>query len=666
MRKILVTSALPYANGPIHLGHLVEYIQTDIWVRFQKLSGNEVHYICADDTHGTPIMLKAQDLNISPQELIQKSHQEHLQDFKSFGVDFSYYGSTDDIENKNLVYEIFEKLKQENLIHTKEIEQFFDNVKNIFLPDRYIKGICPKCDAEDQYGDACEKCGSTYDAINLKNPVSTVTGTEPVKKKTEHYFFKLSSDKCASFLKEFIQSNVMQSEAKNKLAEWFKSGLNDWDISRDAPYFGFQIPGSENKFFYVWLDAPTGYLGTFKKYCKEKGIDFNEFINTDLNINNKTEMVHFIGKDILYFHGLFWPAILKFSGLKLPTNIFAHGFLTINGNKMSKSRGTFITAEKFLASSVEPDSLRYYYAAKLNPSMADIDLNLSDFVQRVNSDLLGKFVNIASRSHSFVKKYFSNTVLKIQQNELTDILKNSQNEIKDLYEAREFSKCMKTIMGLADKINYYYDNNKPWELAKSETDRTKLHHVCSNTIHYFKILTIFLKPVIPSISKNAEVFLNSSNLSWNDLNEDNFYESFHINKYNHLFKRIDIKMIDKILDNQPSNQQKDEDKISIQDLKKIKLVVGQIITAEAIQDADKLLKLNVDLGNEDKRQVFAGIKSNYEPNSLINKLVIVVANLEPRKMRFGESQAMLLAASGEEGVFLLSPDSGAKPGMIVS
>ena len=666
MRKILVTSALPYANGPIHLGHLVEYIQTDIWVRFQKLSGNEVHYICADDTHGTPIMLKAQDLNISPQELIQKSHQEHLQDFKSFGVDFSYYGSTDDIENKNLVFEIFEKLKQENLIHTREIEQFFDNEKNIFLPDRYIKGICPKCDAEDQYGDACEKCGSTYDAINLKNPVSTVTGTEPVKKKTEHYFFNLSSDKCASFLKEFIQSNVMQSEAKNKLAEWFKSGLNDWDISRDAPYFGFQIPGSENKFFYVWLDAPTGYLGTFKKYCKEKGIDFNEFINTDLNINNKTEMVHFIGKDILYFHGLFWPAILKFSGLKLPTNIFAHGFLTINGNKMSKSRGTFITAEKFLASSVDPDSLRYYYAAKLNPSMADIDLNLSDFVQRVNSDLLGKFVNIASRSHSFVKKYFSNTVLKIQQNELTDILKNSQNEIKNLYEAREFSKCMKTIMGLADKINYYYDNNKPWELAKSETDRTKLHHVCSNTIHYFKILTIFLKPVIPSISKNAEVFLNSSNLGWNDLNEDNFYESFQINKYNHLFKRIDIKMIDKILDNQPSNQQKDEDKISIQDLKKIKLVVGQIITAEAIQDADKLLKLNVDLGNEDKRQVFAGIKSNYEPNSLINKLVIVVANLQPRKMRFGESQAMLLAASGEEGVFLLSPDSGAKPGMIVS
>ena len=666
MRKILVTSALPYANGPIHLGHLVEYIQTDIWVRFQKLSGNEVHYICADDTHGTPIMLKAQDLNISPQELIKKSHQEHLQDFKSFGVDFSYYGSTDDIENKNLVYEIFEKLKQENLIHTREIEQFFDNEKNIFLPDRYIKGICPKCDAEDQYGDACEKCGSTYDAINLKNPVSTVTGTEPVKKKTEHYFFKLSSDKCASFLKEFIQSNVMQSEAKNKLAEWFKSGLNDWDISRDAPYFGFQIPGSENKFFYVWLDAPTGYLGTFKKYCKEKGIDFNEFINTDLNINNKTEMVHFIGKDILYFHGLFWPAILKFSGLKLPTNIFAHGFLTINGNKMSKSRGTFITAEKFLASSVDPDSLRYYYAAKLNPSMADIDLNLSDFVQRVNSDLLGKFVNIASRSHSFVKKYFSNTVLKIQQNELTDILKNSQNEIKNLYEAREFSKCMKTIMGLADKINYYYDNNKPWELAKSETDRTKLHHVCSNTIHYFKILTIFLKPVIPSISKNAEVFLNSSNLGWNDLNEDNFYESFQINKYNHLFKRIDIKMIDKILDNQPSNQQKDEDKISIQDLKKIKLVVGQIITAEAIEDADKLLKLNVDLGNEDKRQVFAGIKSNYEPNSLINKLVIVVANLQPRKMRFGESQAMLLAASGEEGVFLLSPDSGAKPGMIVS
>ena len=666
MRKILVTSALPYANGPIHLGHLVEYIQTDIWVRFQKLSGNEVHYICADDTHGTPIMLKAQDLNISPQELIQKSHQEHLQDFKSFGVDFSYYGSTDDIENKNLVYEIFEKLKQENLIHTREIEQFFDNEKNIFLPDRYIKGICPKCDAEDQYGDACEKCGSTYDAINLKNPVSTVTGTEPVKKKTEHYFFKLSSDKCASFLKEFIQSNVMQSEAKNKLAEWFKSGLNDWDISRDAPYFGFQIPGSENKFFYVWLDAPTGYLGTFKKYCKEKRIDFNEFINEDLNKNNQTEMVHFIGKDILYFHGLFWPAILKFSGLKLPTNIFAHGFLTINGNKMSKSRGTFITAKKFLASSVDPDSLRYYYAAKLNPSMADIDLNLSDYVQRVNSDLLGKFVNIASRSHSFIKKYFSNIVLKIQHNELTDILKNSQNEIKDLYEAREFSKCMKTIMGLADKVNYYYDNNKPWELAKSETDRIKLHHVCSNTIHYFKILTIFLKPVIPSISKNAEIFLNSSNLGWNDLNEDNFYESFQINKYNHLFKRIDIKMIDKILDNQPSNQQKDEDKISIQDLKKIKLVVGQIITAEAIEDADKLLKLNVDLGNEDKRQVFAGIKSNYEPNSLINKLVIVVANLQPRKMRFGESQAMLLAASGEEGVFLLSPDSGAKPGMIVS
>ena len=666
MRKILVTSALPYANGPIHLGHLVEYIQTDIWVRFQKLSGNEVHYICADDTHGTPIMLKAQDLNISPQELIQKSHQEHLQDFRSFGVDFSYYGSTDDVENKNLVYDIFEKLKQENLIHIKEIEQFYDNVKNIFLPDRYIKGICPKCGAEDQYGDACEKCGSTYDAIDLKNPISTVTGTVPVKKKTEHYFFKLSSDKCASFLNEFIQSNVMQNEAKNKLAEWFKSGLNDWDISRDAPYFGFQIPGSENKFFYVWLDAPAGYLGTFKKYCKEKGIDFNEFINADLNKNNQTEMVHFIGKDILYFHGLFWPAILKFSGLKLPTNIFAHGFLTINGNKMSKSRGTFITAEKFLASSVDPDSLRYYYAAKLNPSMADIDLNLSDFVQRVNSDLLGKFVNIASRSHSFIKKYFSNIVLKIQQNELTNILRNSQNEIKDLYEAREFSKCMKTIMGLADRINYYYDNNKPWELAKSETDRVKLHHVCSNTIHYFKILTIFLKPVIPSISKNAEVFLNSSNLGWNDLNEDNFYESFQINKYNHLFKRIDIKMIDKILDNQPANQQKDQDKISIQDLKKIKLVVGKIIAAEAIQDADKLLKLNVDLGNEDKRQVFAGIKSNYEPNSLINKLVIVVANLQPRKMRFGESQAMLLAASGEEGVFLLSPDSGAKPGMIVS
>ena len=547
MRKLLVTSALPYANGSIHLGHLVEYIQTDIWVRFQKMSGNETYYICADDTHGTPIMLKAEEENISPDDLVNKVHDEHDNDFKEFNVNFDHFYSTNSPENKKLSESIYNTLKENNKISSKEIDQFYDESKAMFLPDRFIKGSCPKCEAEDQYGDSCEKCGATYSPTELKNPYSVLSGTEPIRKKTLHYFFKLSE--CEEFLKEWIKNETLQPEAENKLKEWFDMGLQDWDISRDAPYFGFEIPDAPGKYFYVWLDAPIGYMASFKKFAQMNNLSFDEFWNKD----STAELIHFIGKDILYFHALFWPATLNYANYRTPSKIFTHGFLTVNGEKMSKSRGTFITARSYLDHIQDPNFLRYYYATKLNSSMEDLDLNLDDFIAKNNSDLIGKFINIPSRTSGFVSKFFNFELMPLASIKSKDALallekiKESKKIIETYYEAREFSKLVKVIIQLVENVNEYISKTEPWKLSKDEAQlksNSSLHEICSVCLKSFRIISIFLSPIIPSLSEKIAMFYGEASFNSFALIEGDVLK---IEPYKHLLKRIEQESIDLML-----------------------------------------------------------------------------------------------------------------------
>ena len=715
-RKILVTSALPYANGSIHLGHLVEYLQTDIWVRFQKMQGHEVHYVCADDTHGTPVMLRAEAEGISPDQLIERVHGEHTRDFAGFHVAFDNYYTTNSAENRAFCEDIYLQLEAKDLIDRRSVEQFYDPVKNMFLPDRYIKGECPKCHSKDQYGDSCEVCGSTYSPTDLIDPYSSVSGAKPERKSSEHHFFRLSDKRCEEFLRTFTQSGErLQPEASNKMKEWLgepgESKLSDWDISRDAPYFGFAIPGTDGqKFFYVWLDAPVGYFGSFANYvARQKAdgriIDQDQYLRPGTSPENETEteLVHFIGKDILYFHALFWPAMLEFAGYRTPTKVFAHGFLTVNGQKMSKSRGTFITAESYIEQGLDPEWLRYYYGAKLNATMEDIDLNLDDFVARVNSDLVGKYVNIASRCAGFVFKRFEGKLASSSAsgNPVIGELQAGAEAIGKLYEAREFGKALREVMLLADKANAFVDTNKPWELARQEGEDGKLQQVCTDALNMFRLLTLYLKPVLPVVAQNVEQFLGIEPLAWADASSL-LPEGHGINKYQHLMKRVEDKQIDALvaantesLEPTPQSHSRqrnaqrqtnmakenttmtsttastqsppkeDDGIITIDDFTKVDLRVAKIINAEHVEGADKLLRLELDIGTE-KRQVFAGIKSAYDPEALKGRLTVMVANLKPRKMRFGESQGMVLAASGDgPGIFLLSPDDGAEPGMKV-
>lgn len=697
-RRLLVTSALPYANGSIHFGHLVEYIQTDIWVRFQKMQGHEVHYVCADDTHGTAIMLRAEKEGITPQQLIDRVWKEHKRDFDGFLVDFDNYGSTDDEATKAVSYDIYRKLRDSaKLITTRDVEQFFDPVKELFLPDRFIKGTCPKCGAKDQYGDSCEVCGSTYAPTDLINPYSVISGATPVRKSSEHYFFALSDPRCKTFLEEWTQAgDRLQPEAKNKIREWFDQGLNDWDISRDAPYFGFEIPDAPGKYFYVWLDAPIGYLGSFRNLCDRLGLDFAEFADANKAAAAGTEMVHFIGKDILYFHALFWPATLHFAGYRTPTKVFAHGFLTVNGEKMSKSRGTFITAESYLKLGLNPEWLRYYYAAKLNSTMEDIDLNLDDFVARVNSDLVGKYVNIASRCAGFLAKRFEGKLAAPPASDTVKALRAAAQSIAAAYDAREYAKALREVMLLTDRANQFVDSEKPWELAKQAGQEAKLHAVCTEGLELFRLLTLYLKPVLPAVAVSVERFLNVESLSWSDA-ATSLPAGHRINTYSHLMTRIDTKQIEALVDankeslkpaaesHSPQRHAQHQEKvvtestqpaaaaaaapanptISIDEFMKVDLRVAKVVDAQHVEGAEKLVKLILDIGTE-QRQVFAGIKAHYEPEQLKGRMVVMVANLAPRKMRFGESQGMVLAASSEgSGVFLLDLDSGAQPGMRV-
>ncbi|MGV3581072.1 MAG: methionine--tRNA ligase [Methylophilus sp.] len=685
-RKILVTSALPYANGSIHLGHLVEYIQTDIWVRFQKMQGHTVHYVCADDTHGTPIMLRAEKEGITPEALIEKVHQEHSQDFADFLVQFDNYYSTNSQENKELASGIYKALKANNKIATKTIEQYFDPVKNMFLPDRFIKGECPKCHAKDQYGDNCEVCGATYSPTDLINPFSAVSGATPIRKETEHYFFKLSE--CADFLRDWTRAGHLQAEAANKMTEWVgeagENKLSDWDISRDAPYFGFEIPDAPGKYFYVWLDAPIGYMASFKNLCAKEGVDFDEYWKKD----SKTELYHFIGKDILYFHALFWPATLEYSGHRTPTSVFAHGFLTVNGEKMSKSRGTFITARSYLDHVKNPEYLRYYYAAKLNSSMEDIDLNLEDFVARVNSDLVGKYINIASRTAGFLNKRFAGKIQLSSNNLVIKELVNSSAMIQSAYVERDFGKALREIMRLADLANAYVAEKAPWVIAKQEGMDAELQAVCSDALEMFRLLTLYLKPILPKLALEIESFLNITPLNFSDV-ENSLPAQHQINEYTHLITRIDPKQIEAMTEankenlqattqihseqrhavhqqNETKEEVKEAEYISIDDFTKVDLRIAKIVNAEHVEGAEKLLKLMLDIGEEKPRQVFAGIKSAYDPATLVGRLTVMVANLAPRKMKFGMSEGMVLAASDERGgPFILSPDVGAQPGMRV-
>ena len=553
MRKIIATSALPYANGSIHLGHLVEYIQTDIWVRYQRLVGNEIHYICADDTHGTPIMLRAEKEGISPEQLVENVHKEHSADFSDFNISFDNFYSTNSIENKNLSEALYNSLVGNNKIEAKEIEQFYDDEKNMFLPDRFIKGTCPKCKANDQYGDSCESCGTTYSPTDLIDAYSVLTGSKPVKKKTEHYFFKLSE--CESFLSEWTQSDTLQKEALNKLQEWFKAGLVDWDISRDAPYFGFEIPGAPGKYFYVWLDAPIGYMASFKNYADKNNLSYDEFWNKD----STTELVHFIGKDILYFHALFWPATLKYSGHRTPSKIFAHGFLTVNGEKMSKSRGTFITARSYIDAFKTPDYLRYYYFSKLNDSMGDIDLSLDDFIVKVNSDLIGKLVNIPSRTSGFVTKFFDNKIMlttDFNESESQNLVNNillSKDEVTRLFEARQFSKICRLLISHVESVNEFVNNKEPWILAKDDAHKTNnsyLHEVCSAALQSFRLLSIYLSPIMPDLTKKIASFFNQEEFS----SIDNLLSDVTtIKNYEHLLKRVEQKDVDIMVESNKNN-----------------------------------------------------------------------------------------------------------------
>jgi methionyl-tRNA synthetase len=665
-RKILVTSALPYANGEIHLGHLLEYIQTDIWVRFQKMMGNECHFVCADDAHGTPIMLKANELGITPEELIKGVSERHQADFKAFLIGFSQYHSTHSDENKAISADIYNKLNKSGFIKTRTISQAFDPEKKMFLPDRFIKGDCPKCGASDQYGDNCEACGATYLPTELKNAKSAVSGATPITKDSEHYFFDLPQFETQ--LKAWTKAGHLQGEISNKLAEWFEQGLQQWDISRDAPYFGFQIPGVEGKYFYVWLDAPIGYMASFKKLCNEQNIDFDEYFNQD----SETELYHFIGKDIVYFHALFWPAMLMGANYRTPSAIFAHGFLTVNGQKMSKSRGTFIQAKTYLES-LNPEYLRYYYAYKLSAKIDDIDLNLEDFKQRVNSDLVGKVVNIASRSAGFIVKKFDKTLSAYAvESQLYQEFVDQGEQIAKLYEARNYSQAMREIMKLADKANQYIDEHKPWQLVKEEGKEAQVHDVASLAINLFRVLMTYLKPVLPVMAEQVEVFLNVDSLNWQDIKHP--LTKHKINKFKPLMSRIEDEQINQVIEKSKQSTQITKKKtqeegghmIQIDDFAKIDLRIAKIVKAQTVKGADKLLQLTLDIGEDNTRNVFAGIKAHYKPEELEGKLTVMVANLAPRKMKFGISEGMVLAASDGKSLHILLPDSGAQIGMKIS
>ncbi len=698
-RKILVTSALPYANGAIHLGHLVEYIQTDIWVRFQKMRGNECWYVCADDTHGTPIMLRAEAEGVSPEQLIARIHHEHGRDFAGFHVGFDDYYTTHSDETRRCANEIFARLCAAGLIETRVIEQHYDPLKQMFLPDRFLKGECPKCGAPDQYGDNCERCGAAYTANELKNPYSAISGARPELRQSEHYFFRLSDPRCQEFLRRWTQDEGrLQSEAANKLQEWLgaegENRLTDWDISRDAPYFGFEIPGAPGKYFYVWLDAPIGYMGAFSHLCARERIAFDDYWRPD----SSAELYHFIGKDILYFHALFWPAELEYAGYRTPTKVFAHGFLTVDGAKMSKSRGTFITAESYLAQGLDPEWLRYYYAAKLSASMEDIDLNLDDFIARVNADLVGKFVNIASRAAGFLVKRFAGQLCPCDESlPVIQTIRERRGLIAEYYEAREFGKAIREIMALTDLANQYVDRVKPWELARQPGQESALQQACSNALNLFRLFAILLKPVLPALAAKAEAFLNVAPFVWEDA--ASVLAAGHvINPYQHLMTRVDRKLVDALLAANreslavtpvaaPQRHAEQQEKaaavavaqaavgpagaphISIDQFLSVDLRIACIREAAHVDGADKLVRLLLDVGELGTRQVFAGIKVAYDPAALVGRLTVMVANLAPRKMKFGLSEGMVLAASDSEGrtpgIFLLAPDAGALPGMRV-
>jgi methionyl-tRNA synthetase len=662
-RKILVTSALPYANGPIHMGHLVEYLQTDIWVRFQKLRGHQCTYVCASDAHGTPIMLKARELGIAPEELTEKVSAEFIQDFSDFGIDFDNYYTTHSAENEAFVSQIFTTLKDAGDVYSRTIEQSYDEKEGMFLPDRFVRGTCPKCKSDDQPGDACEVCGTTNTPESLINPVSVLSGTTPVQRESEHYFFRLGQYE--QHLRQWMRDAKLDKNVVSKLDEWFEAGLQDWDISRDAPYFGFKIPGTDDKYFYVWLDAPVGYMASFKNLCdRTDGLDFDEYWKTD----SEAEMYHFIGKDIMYFHTLFWPAVLKGAGYRLPTSVFAHGFLTVNGQKMSKSRGTFIKARTYL-DNLNPEFLRYYYAAKLGPTIEDIDLNLEDFTARVNSDLVGKLINIASRCAGFISKRFDGKLAdSLPDEKLFAEFAAASEIIAEHFERREYSKAMRHIMTLADQANRYIDEKKPWLMIKNEEQVAEVQLVCTQGLNMFRSLMIYLAPVIPTVAQDARSFLNETSWQWSSASTPLLAAT--LPKFKPLLTRVETEQVERIVEQSREStavaeKEQQDDIISIDDFMKVDLRIARIDNAEPVEGADKLLALSLDLG-ESKRQVFAGIKAAYDPQTLIGRHVVVVANLAPRKMRFGVSEGMVLASGpGGEDIFLLSPDEGAKPGMRV-
>jgi len=684
-RKLFVTTALPYANGAFHIGHIMEYIQADIWVRFQRMQGNEVNFVGADDAHGAPIMIAAEKAGVTPQEFVARIADGRKQYLDGFHIAFDNWHSTDGPENHQLSQDIYRRLRDDaKLISVKTVEQFFDPVKSMFLPDRYIKGECPKCHAKDQYGDSCEVCGAVYAATELINPYSTLTGATPVMKSSEHYFFRLSDPKCRDFLREWaLDDKRLQPEVANKAREWLEGddGLGDWDISRDAPYFGIEIPDAPGKYFYVWLDAPIGYLASLKNYFAKTGRDYDAFM-----ADPSTEQYHFIGKDITYFHTLFWPAMLHFAGLKVPNNVFVHGFITVSGEKMSKSRGTGISPLRYLEVGMNPEWLRYYIAAKLSAKVEDVDFNPEDFIARVNSDLIGKYVNIASRAAGFITKRFDGRVTSDWANAADPFLarlREAGATIQALYEGREYGKALRAVMEEADAVNAYVDANKPWELAKNPENGALLQEVCSRLIEAFRILTIYLKPVLPALAQQVETLLNVGPLQWSDVGTP-LPTGHQINTYSHLMTRVEPKMLDALFDAPaapaaPAAAPADEapaaagieplaPEIKIDDFAKIDLRIALIVDCAAVDGSDKLLRLTLDVGEGRMRNVFSGIKSSYDPAQLVGKLTVLVANLAPRKMKFGISEGMVLAASAADekadpGIYILNPWPGAKPGM---
>ena len=689
-RKLFVTTALPYANAAFHVGHIMEYIQADIWVRFQRMQGHEVNFVCADDAHGAPIMIAADKAGITPQEFVARIAAGRKQHLDGFHIGFDNWHSTDGEENHQLSKDIYRRLRDDaGLITTKTVEQYFDPVKNMFLADRYIKGECPKCHAKDQYGDSCEVCGAVYAPTELIAPYSALSGATPVMKSSEHFFFRLSDPRCGEFLRGWALNGRLQPEVANKAREWLEgdTGLGDWDISRDASYFGIEIPDAPGKYFYVWLDAPIGYLASLKNYFNKNGRDFDAFM-----ADPATEQYHFIGKDITYFHTLFWPAMLHFAGLKAPDNVFVHGFVTVSGEKMSKSRGTGISPLRYLDIGMNPEWLRYYIAAKLNAKVEDLDFNPDDFVARVNSDLIGKYINIASRAAGFIAKKFDGKLsMKWAQagDPFLDNLRHASAEIAALYDAREYGKALRAVMDQADLVNIYVDANKPWELAKDPAKLPQLHEVCSRLMEAFRILTVYLKPVLPSLAKHVEALLNVVPLEWADV-ERPMVDGHAVNAYSHLMTRVEPKMLEALFDRAADDAPTDVSatdaltadaaielsaqieelapQISIDDFAKVDLRIAKIVNCETVDGSDKLLRLTLDVGEGRMRNVFSGIKSAYQPDQLIGKLTVMVANLAPRKMKFGVSEGMVLAASAKDektdpGIYILNPWPGAEPGM---